>query len=201
MTIEFTVNAKDLGRAIKFVQPAISKEPNRVHLHGIYFEKTAEDDLVLVASDGYRLHKISMKIEMKEEDKVEFNFILSEQSVNILYMLVNKALKYSNIKILYKKEKKELEILNMKLELIDAQFPDYRRIIPTKLEPAKLDHYKTSYLHQAIGNFMNLDKSAALQFLQSQSRDEFSPLILTSPKSGRSLMNAMAIIMPIQVRA
>jgi DNA polymerase-3 subunit beta len=113
---------------------AVSADETRYNLTGVFFSQTNEGEekaLKMVATDGYRLSIIerSFKTEVKGLEKgvllpkkglVEFSKVLDEGG-EIVWI----KLKDNNFII-----KKENVILIMRL--LDAEFPDYRQVLPLK---------------------------------------------------------------------
>lgn len=133
----YKINANDFKKAISQVAFATSNNETRIELSGVLFTFSG-DELILAATDSYRLAEKKIKIssfsnEAKEKTKIiiptktiqEVNRILSGTKDDIgldgdeinLYVLDNQVLfVYGTTEIVSR--------------LIDGQYPDYNQIIP-----------------------------------------------------------------------
>ncbi len=105
---------------------AVSDDETRYFMNGIFLEKR-DDNLVMVATDGRRLAYISRKIPVRMENLK--GIILPPKILTIVRKLssgegtLSLALTDKNVFI-------RLGATNLSSNLIDGQFPDYRRVIP-----------------------------------------------------------------------
>lgn len=144
--------------ALEWVMTAASKEVTRYYLNGIYFD-WAEQDGVVVATDGHRLHSFKHQIEgvrpKKKRQKINGKYkmvlpsagaIMPTRAVKIILDLVkeNKAdrvdLKFNGLKF-------TAAVGNALVEgkLIDGTYPDWRRVVmahpkenTTPFDPAQI---------------------------------------------------------------
>jgi len=134
--IMIEIDSKIITEMINKTIHSITMEEVGFKLSGVFMEridKSGEDFLRMVATDGHRLSLIDkkasdiQKIEMKQgvmipkKGLIELDKLASENG-NILF-----GLKQNN---LVAKKGKALIVIR----LLDAKFPDYRNIIPTKEE-------------------------------------------------------------------
>ena len=113
---------------------AVSSDESRYNLTGVFFTKAGDEEgknIRMVATDGYRLSMIDrpLKIEgqglesgilLPKKGLMEFIRLLDEGGEKVWMKLVN-----NNFIV-----KKENVVLIMRL--LDAEFPDYRQVIPQK---------------------------------------------------------------------
>jgi DNA polymerase-3 subunit beta len=105
---------------------AVSDDETRYFMNGIFLEKR-DDNLIMVATDGRRLSYISRKIPVRMENLK--GVILPPKILNIVRKLssgegsLSLALTDKNVFI-------RIGSTHLSSNLIDGQFPDYRRVIP-----------------------------------------------------------------------
>jgi DNA polymerase III subunit beta len=122
----FDFPQKDFTEMVSRTLFAVSDDETRYFMNGIYVEKK-DDSLIMVATDGRRLSFISRKIPLKMENLK--GVILPPKILNIVNKLASKegslslALTDKNVFV-------RLGATHLSSNLIDGQFPDYRRVIP-----------------------------------------------------------------------
>ncbi|HVO38643.1 MAG TPA: DNA polymerase III subunit beta [Spirochaetia bacterium] len=105
---------------------AVSDDETRYFMNGIFLEKR-DDNLIMVATDGRRLAFISRRIPIRMENLK--GIILPPKILTIVRKLssgegsLSLALTDKNVFI-------RMGATNLSSNLIDGQFPDYRRVIP-----------------------------------------------------------------------
>ncbi|RTR27049.1 DNA polymerase III subunit beta [Deinococcus radiophilus] len=159
--IDATVDAADLARALGSVRYAASSEAFQAVFRGVKLEKRDQGARV-VASDGYRvaLHDFALEGEVRE-------LIMPARSVDELVRM----LRDGEAKLSYGEGQLSVttERVKMNLKLLDGEFPDYERVIPseTKLQ-VKL---ASATLKESVGRVAVLaDKNAnnRVEFLVSE---------------------------------
>lgn len=123
----FTVNSSKMDDMISKTIFAVSLDDLRRNLSGIFFEKDGERILKLAATDGHRLSLVEADIE--NEIKLEKNIVVPKKGVSEL----KKIIKFGeDINIGCKKNffMAEGEDITLIVRLIDAEFPDYKQVIP-----------------------------------------------------------------------
>lgn len=138
MSHEFDLSVADLKRMIEKTRFAISTEETRYYLNGIYFH-TSEDDgdakLCAVATDGHRLAKV--EIAMPKGASGMPGIIVPRKTVGELYKLLdgdgneNVAISLSDSKIEFR-----IGQTIVTSKLIDGNYPDYNRVIPSNNQNA-----------------------------------------------------------------
>lgn len=144
--IKFTMNGKELKKAIDQTAFAMSKEDMRPAMTGTLLE-FSQDGLRFVTTDGHRLVKyVNKGIVVKENEQ----YILPERAVSVL----TKQLGDSEVKIFISKTNIafEMEDLEFITRLIGEKYPAYSSVIP--LENEKRMKIRTGELHSTIKRMM-----------------------------------------------
>jgi DNA polymerase III subunit beta len=122
----FDFPQKDFNEMVNKTLFAVSDDETRYFMNGIFLEKK-DDTLVMVATDGRRLAHISRKIPIRMENLK--GVILPPKILTIVSKLSsgegNLSLALTDKNVFVRMEGK-----HMSSNLIDGQFPDYRRVIP-----------------------------------------------------------------------
>ena len=122
----FDLPQKDFIDMVSKTIFAVSDDETRYFMNGIFIEKR-DDTLIMVATDGRRLSFINRKIPVKMENLK--GVILPPKILNIVKKLASNegslslALTEKNVFV-------RMEGKSFSSNLIDGQFPDYRRVIP-----------------------------------------------------------------------
>ena len=122
----FDFPQKDFIEMVSRTLFAVSDDETRYFMNGIFLEKR-DDSLIMVATDGRRLSFISRKISVQMENMK--GVILPPKILTIVRKLssgegsLSLALTDKNVFI-------RLGATRLSSNLIDGQFPDYRRVIP-----------------------------------------------------------------------
>src|SRR5208282_2322417 len=125
-SIYFDFPQKDFNEMVSRTLFAVSDDETRYFMNGIFLEKR-DDSLIMVATDGRRLSFISRKIPVRMENMK--GVILPPKILTIVRKLssgegsLSLALTDKNVFI-------RLGATRLSSNLIDGQFPDYRRVIP-----------------------------------------------------------------------
>lgn len=123
--VVFKMNIDDFKNGVSSVAVASSNDLTRPALTGIYFN-TYKNSLYIAATDGYRLaeRKLIKNIES------EIDVIIPTSSIQEVLRAINDEMEEIEISFnedLVRFRLGEVEIIS---KLIDASFPDYRRLIP-----------------------------------------------------------------------
>ena len=136
----FDFPQKDFIEMVSRTLFAVSDDETRYFMNVIFLEKR-DDNLVMVATDGRRLAYISRKIPVKMENLK--GVILPPKILTIVRRLssgegsLSLALTDKNVFL-------RIGATRLSSNLIDGQFPDYRRVIPDNQK------YKTSVEKKAL---------------------------------------------------
>jgi DNA polymerase III subunit beta len=112
---------------------AVSSDESRYNLTGVFLIKAEGDDtgIRMVATDGYRLSMIDRPLKM-EGKGIEAGILLPKKGLLELSKMLNDegekvGLKLKNNNLVIKKNN-----LVLIMRLLDAEFPDYKQVIPSK---------------------------------------------------------------------
>jgi len=131
MNIEFSVNSKELSRTIEQTKFAISHDETKPFLNGIFFQiKTEGENAIFnaVAIDG---HKLALsKFVIKGFSHNIPSIIVPKKTINELKKIIDEG--EGEVKINFSKLKINVSYNNYNLtsKIIDADFPEYQKIIP-----------------------------------------------------------------------
>jgi len=109
---------------------AVSSDETRYFMNGVYFEKT-DDKLVMVATDGRRLSYIAKSAEAKVGD---FKGVIIPPK--ILHLIRKLCAGEGNLSLAISENNLFVRFAQLRIasNLIDAQFPNYQRVIPKSQE-------------------------------------------------------------------
>ncbi len=134
----FKASVIDFKKALSQVIFAVSTSEMRVELSGVLFVY-GKKELILVATDSYRLAEKKIKISSNSEEDgqviipiktlQELNRVLSVVEGNVMEKESEVTFYISDNQITF--ELDEVEIFS---KLIEGQYPDYKQIIPTSKE-------------------------------------------------------------------
>jgi DNA polymerase-3 subunit beta len=122
----FDFPQKDFIEMVSKTLFAVSDDETRYFMNGIFLEKR-DDNLIMVATDGRRLSYISRRIPVRMENLK--GVILPPKILTIVRKLsagegsLSLALTDKNVFV-------RMGATHLSSNLIDGQFPDYRRVIP-----------------------------------------------------------------------
>lgn len=140
----FDFPQKELMDMISKTLFAVSNDETRYFMNGVYFEKV-DDKLIMVGTDGRRLSYIEKEVNLQLENLK--GIIIPPKILTLIKKLstgegtISLAIGDNNLFIRFNKHK-------ISSNLIDAQFPNYQRVIP-EIQEHKLIVNKES-LHTAL---------------------------------------------------
>jgi DNA polymerase-3 subunit beta len=123
----FQIESRVLDDIIGKTIFAVSPDDMRRNLSGIYFEKGDGRTLRLVATDGHRLSLAEKGIE--DDIKLKKGVVVPKKGVSELRKMVklDESVKIGCGKTDFVAQSSEISLV---VRLIDAEFPDYRQVIP-----------------------------------------------------------------------
>ncbi len=129
---EISIKAKDLLAMIKVTMFAMSNKPERYNLNGLLFHTANEEgvnNLCAIATDG---HRLSFAKSVIESAVVIPNRIIPRKSITELSRILPDYDQNSDVIIKFGANKAIFAIGTLKYitKLLDADFPDYNRVIP-----------------------------------------------------------------------
>jgi len=130
----FSADVDVLKEMIEKTIFAVSSDESRYNLTGVFFTKAPDEegkDMRMVATDGYRLSMIDRPLKI-EEQGLQSGILLPKKGLMELSRLLDEGGEKVWIKLVNNNMiiKKENVVLIMRL--LDAEFPDYRQVIPQK---------------------------------------------------------------------
>lgn len=129
---QFTLSAEDLKNLIDRTRFAISTEETRYYLNGIYLhahQAGKQQALRAVATDGHRLARVEMPLPEGAE-KIP-GIIIPRKLVGELRKLLDETENEVAIALSEGRIRFALGHIVLNSKLIDGNFPDYHRVIPT----------------------------------------------------------------------
>lgn len=178
----FKIDRTLLKTMIKKTMIAISKDEQRPHLKGIFFEKKEDDDrLILVATDGKRLSKIESSIEDLQNVK-PFEIIVPIKVLNEL----NKVLQESGDCTISTIENRiffKISDVEIASNIIEGQFPSYDKVIPEDFDHRVL--VETESIYEAIKRVSSMLDKKTVQIRFDISEDILR-IIGNNPEYGES---------------
>ncbi|WP_319416080.1 DNA polymerase III subunit beta [Marispirochaeta aestuarii] len=126
----FQVPQNDLIEMINQTIFAISDDETRFFMNGVYFEKS-ESALVMVATDGRRLSYIMKEVDGSIPD---FNGVIIPPKILNLVRKLASGEGSINIAVTDKNIFMQFDNQKVSSNLIEGQFPNYRRVIPDSQE-------------------------------------------------------------------
>jgi len=127
----FSLAAKDLRGLIDRSRFAISTEETRYYLNGIYFHvvEGSGGQLRAVATDGHRLARVEMQ--MPKGAAGMPGVIVPRKTVGELRKLIEETEEPVEVSLSDTRIRFAFDAVTLSSKLIDGNFPDYQRVIPT----------------------------------------------------------------------
>jgi DNA polymerase-3 subunit beta len=132
----FSVSAKDLRSLIDRSKFAISTEETRYYLNGIYLHVTEAKGgtkggghLRAVATDGHRLARVEMAAPAGAVGMP--GVIVPRKTVGELRKLIDETEEQIEVSLSDTRIRFAFDAVTLSSKLIDGNFPDYQRVIPT----------------------------------------------------------------------
>ena len=127
----FTIDSSELDDLISKTIYCVSSEDLRRNLSGIYFEKNGQNNLRLVATDGHRLSLVEKVL--SNDIVLSSNVLVPRKAVSELRKILKQgeSVKVGSEKNFFITMGEEMILFS---RLIDADFPDYKQVIPEKSE-------------------------------------------------------------------
>lgn len=132
MQIEFRINPKDFINIIDKTRFSISDDTSRYYLNGLFIHTIEEDGdkkLVGVSTDGHKLSIIKLEY-YNGDTPVEGAIIPKKTLPEIKKVLLNTKEEEIVVSLSKTKIKIENDSTTIISKLIDAEFPDYKRVVP-----------------------------------------------------------------------
>lgn len=183
-TVKFSINTDDLARLINQTKFAIPSDDVRYHLGGIYFHITEDKKLTAVATDSQRLALCSINA---PADSASMPAVILPRRLVAEISNLLADVKVDDVMVELSDTKARFVIGNAILtsKLVDAQYPNYRIVIPKANE--KIATLKTKEFVHAIDlvSAASNDKTKPVQLAFSMNK-------LVASVSSRDDGNAVA---------
>jgi len=131
----FSLKANEFKKALSQTVFAAVNNESRPELSGGYFKISSENsELILVATDSYRLAE--KKVKLSKDVKKEFNFIVPIKTLQELMRILSEVSDDIEVNVFYEENqiKFVLDGIELTSRLIDGEYPDYKQIIPSNLQ-------------------------------------------------------------------
>lgn len=164
----YEINISDFKKALSQTIFAVAGSETRIELSGVLFD-FSENNLILAATDSYRLAEKSIEIKNKnnQSKKVIIPAKTLQEVNRIITLIDNEEFTESIIGVCLTDNQVLFTLGDTKLvsKLIEGQYPDYKQIIPSKQETSiviekneLIRAIKTSSIFSRAGvNDINLD--------------------------------------------
>ncbi|MFZ8864288.1 MAG: DNA polymerase III subunit beta [Rickettsiales bacterium] len=134
ITHQFTIQKNNFLKLLDKSKFAISTEETRYYLNGIFLHDTVNNSknvLRAVATDGHRLARV--EVDLPEGAKDMPKIIIPRKTILEIKKFLDENIENKEVKIYISASKIKFEFANITLisKLIDGNFPDYERVIPT----------------------------------------------------------------------
>lgn len=131
----YTIATKDL----QAVSLAMAKADIRYYLNGVLFELDNAEGYRLVGTDGHRMH-----IVCKRKAQAADSVIMPSDTVKQLCKLKEAFFTVEPL------ENRQIKITTISsvltVQAVEGKYPDYRRVMPTKIQQTEVTHYMPDYL-------------------------------------------------------
>ena len=165
----YTVSGHILKDMIRKVFFAMSTDELRRNLNGIFLHTGMEEGqccLYMVSADGHRLAFVKKKLEQQDFLDLSAGIIIPRKGIVEIRRVVESDPENISVGLLGQMFMVQTGNVILKVSLINAEYPDYKRVIPTEKGQEILLH-RTSFLH------------ALRRMLVVVSAEEFRTVLLT----------------------
>ncbi len=142
----FEIDAKEMKEMIEKTLYSASTDDTRYSLNGCFLEKSSDDKIRMVSTDGHRLCLIERKIsEKKLSMDLSDGIIIPRKGLMEIKRLLESEQEICKIGRLGSSIIFETKDVLLVMRLIDGRFPDYRQVVP-KEQKIKIDIDRKSVL-------------------------------------------------------
>jgi DNA polymerase III subunit beta len=125
----FEANPHNLAAMIDQTSFAVSTDATRYHLNGVYFEKTENDLMRMVATDGHRLSFVDKEVFLNVP-QLRRGMIIPKKGLNELRKLLDQAEQRVGLAFDRGYIYAHTENTYLFIRLIEGEYPDYHQVIP-----------------------------------------------------------------------
>ncbi len=174
---EIQIDTSSLIAGISQVIDFVATTQIRPELSGVLLEKEKEDEINFVASDSFRLGKKQMKLVQKREGS--FSLILPAKSAKDLLFGAQKLKNISpNLRLILQEsqvafsfgsnQEEDFEVVFIS-QLIEGEFPDYKKVIPNSFEfEASILKKNLQESLKSVGVFSNKSYECYFKFIPQE---------------------------------
>ncbi len=167
------ISSKKLNEMIDKTFNSMSTDETKYNLNGIYLHKTENNNLRMISTDGHRLSLFQNEIEINN-DIFEKGIIIPRKGIVELKKITENSENDLEISLLDNNLIVSNNETQLVIRLIDGDFPDYKRVIPTNLENSAI--INTSKLLQALKRISILanEKSRGINLVLTENKLELN---------------------------
>jgi DNA polymerase-3 subunit beta len=135
MTGSFTVAREDFINIIEKTRFATSDDAAKYYLNGMYLHTVKEDGAVNLAAAGTDGHKLSViKLAYFNGEGELSGLIIPKKTLPEIKKILASNINDKEVEVFFSKTKIKIQTSRSTIisKLIDADFPDYKRVIPTE---------------------------------------------------------------------
>ena len=181
---------KDFISALKFVAPAMGVKTAHYYLNGVFLEFKADNVLSLTATDGHRLHTVTME---HEHGQPESAHIVDAASVK-KWLAAVKPDRNQSIELDISAPCDVPMLHSIPAETMVGTYPTYRRAIPSgDPQPTESIYFNTDYLSASAKAL----KAFGCQVCRIELFGSNGAIKIT-PSNGGFWSEAIAIVMSIR---
>ncbi len=177
-----TIDSKQLERMIKRTIYAVSTDETRPALNGALFQ-VVEGEIRLVATDGHRLARASLKHPGAVKGALKGDVIVPLKAMQHLHRLVSESTDPVHVELSKNHARFTVGATSLTTKLIEGPFPNYEQVLPKNNN--KHLHVKTGDLAAALDRVSIFSDSLTRQVKFALTRNQLA-LIVQTPDQGEA---------------
>lgn len=177
-----TIDAKQFERMIKRTIYSVSTDETRPALNGALLQ-IVEGEIRLVATDGHRLARATLKHPGAIKGAVKGDVIVPLKALNHLQRLIMEGAEPVHVELSRNHARFTIGKTSLTTKLIEGPFPNYEQVLPKN--NTKLLHVKRDELAAALDRVSVFSDSLTRQVKFSIARDKLR-LVVQTPDQGEA---------------
>lgn len=177
-----TIDAKQLERMIKRTIYAVSTDETRPALNGALLQ-VAEGEIRLVATDGHRLARATLKHSAAVKGALKGDVIVPLKALTHLHRLVAESADPVHVELSKNHARFTVGKTSLTTKLIEGPFPNYEQVLPKNNN--KHLHVKTGELAASLDRVSVFSDSLTRQVKFAVTRNKLT-LIVQTPDQGEA---------------
>lgn len=177
-----TIDAKQLERMIKRTIYAVSTDETRPALNGALLQ-VAEGEIRLVATDGHRLARATLKHPGAVKGALKGDVIIPLKALTHLHRLVAESVDPVHVELSKNHARFTVGTTSLTTKLIEGPFPNYEQVLPKNNN--KHLHVKTGDLAASLDRVSVFSDSLTRQVKFAVTRNKLT-LIVQTPDQGEA---------------